>query len=466
MRLLCPKRLNFKIELGSRGALRIRIVKITFYGGAGEIGGNKIQVEDWDTKIFLDFGMSFSDRRKFYSEPWLSPKDERSLLELGMLPKINGIYSFDRSQPSVDAVFLSHSHTDHSMYSSFLKSDIPVYCGETSATLLRVQAETRPKGFERDISGVMFNTFRTGDRIKVGSIELQPIHVDHSVPAAYGFIVYTSDGALVYAGDVRLHGVRPELTKDFIEKAGESDSIVLLCEGTNIMQAEVSSEEEVLRKVERVVSRTPGLVLVGFSQSDIDRLRTFREAAHRTGRSLAISFRQAHLLNVLKEEVRVNVPDVVNDSGIVVYQKKKKRYFSWEEKILDSCNVKDASEIKCMQHEVMLFSSFYDLGELVNIEPEAGGAYIYSSSEPFNEEQQIEYGKFINWLDHFGLSIYHIHSSGHIFPDDLRWAISEIGSKKLIPIHTEHPEMYARWASKLVKETLVPQPNGSITINR
>jgi hypothetical protein len=39
--------------------------------------------------------MGFSERRKFYLEPWLSPKDERGLLEFGMLPEIDGVYKFD-----------------------------------------------------------------------------------------------------------------------------------------------------------------------------------------------------------------------------------------------------------------------------------------------------------------------------------------------------------------------------------
>ena len=42
---------------------------ITFYGGVNEIGGNKILVEDGDTKLFLDFGMSFSSRKQYYSPP-------------------------------------------------------------------------------------------------------------------------------------------------------------------------------------------------------------------------------------------------------------------------------------------------------------------------------------------------------------------------------------------------------------
>jgi mRNA degradation ribonuclease J1/J2 len=32
----------------------------TFYRGVNEIGGNKILLEDQDTRLFLDFGMGFS----------------------------------------------------------------------------------------------------------------------------------------------------------------------------------------------------------------------------------------------------------------------------------------------------------------------------------------------------------------------------------------------------------------------
>jgi len=33
------------------------MTSLTFYGGVNEIGGNKILLEDKDTKIFLGFGM-------------------------------------------------------------------------------------------------------------------------------------------------------------------------------------------------------------------------------------------------------------------------------------------------------------------------------------------------------------------------------------------------------------------------
>jgi mRNA degradation ribonuclease J1/J2 len=36
------------------------MVSLRFYGGLGEIGGNKFLVEDGDVRFWLDFGRSFS----------------------------------------------------------------------------------------------------------------------------------------------------------------------------------------------------------------------------------------------------------------------------------------------------------------------------------------------------------------------------------------------------------------------
>jgi len=47
--------------------------------------------------------------------------------------------------------------------------------------------------------------------------------------------------------------------------------------------------------------------------------------------------------------------------------------------------------------------SFYDLEELVEINPQPGSYYILSASEPFNEEMEIDFERLVNWLSHCGL---------------------------------------------------------------
>ena len=49
------------------------MVKLTFYGGVNEIGGNKILLEDKKTKTFFDFGQSFTFGSEYFTG-WLSPK--------------------------------------------------------------------------------------------------------------------------------------------------------------------------------------------------------------------------------------------------------------------------------------------------------------------------------------------------------------------------------------------------------
>jgi len=438
------------------------MVQITFYGGVGEIGGNKFLLEDGDTRILLDFGMNFSERSKFYSEPWLSPRDERGLLEFGLLPDIQGAYKFEDQPPSIDAVILTHSHTDHSSFISFLNREIPVYSGVATATILQTFAEISPKGFDNDLEGLKFNTFRTGDKFQVGSIEIEPVHVDHSVPGSYGLILYTSEGSVVYSGDFRIHGTKPELTQDFINTAKRAKPMVMLCEGTNLIGADFSTEQEVKDKMNKVVGMSQNLILATFRNTDVDRTKTLREVARQNHRKLAVSLRQAYILNELNTDEHLDLPDV-RSSDFLIFRREKKQYYKWEQAILELPNVIDAHEVRRRQQEIILATSFSDLKELLDMQPESGSSFVLSSSEPFNEEMEIEYDKFVNWLDHFGLPMYHIHCSGHIMPTELKRTISEISPKTLFPIHTEHPELFGRYVADVTKVTL-PQRKKTLLI--
>ncbi len=401
--------------------------------------------------------MNFSERSKFYSEPWLSPRDERGLLEFGLLPKIEGAYKFQDEPLNIDAVILSHSHTDHSSYISFLNRDLPVYCGATTATILQTFAEISPKGFDNDLEGLEFRPFRTGSKFNVGSIQVEPIHVDHSVPGSYGLILHTSEGAIVYSGDFRIHGTKPELTRDFINAAKKSNPTAMLCEGTNLIGADFSTEQEVMTKINKVVGTSQNLTLATFRNTDVDRTKTLFEVAKKNHRRLAVSLRQAYILSKLYEDQHLDLPDV-KSSDFLIFRREKKQYYKWEQTILDLPNVIDAHEARRRQKELILATAFSDLKELLEMRPEPGSSFILSSSEPFNEEMEIEYEKFVNWLDHFGLPMYHIHCSGHIMPTEIKQAIMEISPKTLFPIHTDHPELFGRYVADVTKVTL-PQVN-------
>jgi ribonuclease J len=119
---------------------------------------------------------------------------------------------------------------DHSAYISFINREIPVYCGETTKTILQVLSEMRATALEFDVEDVLFRFFRTGDSVTVDGLEIEPVHVDHSVPGAYGFIIYTSNVTVIYTGDFRAHGTKPEMTSDFVEKAKEAEPAAVVTE--------------------------------------------------------------------------------------------------------------------------------------------------------------------------------------------------------------------------------------------
>ena len=432
------------------------MASITLYDGVDQIGGNKFLIQDHGTKIFLDFGMSFGSRSKFYDPPFLSPRSCNGLLELGVLPKVNGTYRFDDSETEIDGVILSHAHLDHSGYISFLKRDIPVYCGETTATILKGLSEMRAPSFEQDFSDIEFRTFRTGDKVKIGSLELEPIHVDHSVAGAYGFNIHTSSGTLAYTGDLRVHGTKNSMTEDFRNRLAEDPPDLMLCEGTNTTGATVSTEAEVASKLDAITRSARGLVMADFSRTDIDRLRSFIQAASNNGRKLAISMRQAYLLSLLKNDPHLDVPDIGGED-ILIFRKNKKRYMKWEQTLLNLPNITDSSLVAAMQNKVVLAASFYDFEELIEIDPVAGSVFVLSTSEPFNEEMQIDFDRLTAWLDHYGVPQYHVHVSGHIMPLQLREMLEQISPKKVYPIHTENPDLCKRFLSGLKSEVTRPE---------
>ncbi len=437
---------------------------LTFYGGVNEIGGNKILLKDRDVKVFFDFGMSFALRRQYYSPPLLSPKSEKSLQELGVLPRIDGVYNFDGKPPEVDAVFISHGHMDHSAYLSFIKREIPVYCGETTRIILQAFGEIRKTDLEFNVESIDFKDFRTGKTVSVGGLQVEPIHVDHSVPGAYGFIIYTYSGAVVYTGDFRFHGAKPEMTSDFVERAKDAEPVAVITEATNMTGATVSSESEVERKLNQIVEQTDGIVFAEFASTDVDRLNSFHRVAKKNGRCLAVSLRQAYLMDALRSDKRLNIPRL-EDESILIFRKSKKltegkeRLRSWEKQLLErySSKVVDSEQVSKKQCKVILTMSFYDLEQLVEIKPQPGSCYISSSSEPFNEEMEIDYEKLVNWLRHYGLPQYHVHVSGHIMPLQLKAILEEIGGKTIFPVHTENAELFAKFMQDSKSRVALPE---------
>jgi len=461
---------------------------LVFYGGVNEIGGNKILLEDNGTKIFLDFGMSFKRRDKFFEE-YLMPRSANGIgdfLVTKLIPDIPGIYREDLlehygrkpEKPDIQAVILSHAHADHANYISFLHKDIPIYCGETCKYILEAIDEQTQRNLENEVLNFKkrpvfkseyknppimreFNTFRTGDKIRIDSLEIEPIHTDHSVPGAYGFIIHTSEGALIYTGDLRMHGTHSHMTNDFIDASKETKPIAMITEGTRIdTERTDESEDKVYRESKKELLENKKLSIVDFNFKDVDRFTTFYKIAKDLNKKLVISFKHACYLERYHKDKKIRSPDS-RDENILILKPKRltgtyidEDYSDWYiKKRLNYPNIVIAEDITKNPSKYMVVLNFWYFNMLVDLKP-YGGTYIHSLSEPFNEEMEISYDRMMNWINNFDLKFVQSHCSGHINGSDLKQLIKTIEPGKIYPIHTEHPELFNKLEVKteIVKE--------------
>lgn len=441
------------------------MVKLVFYGGVGEIGGNKVFLQDGDTRIFLDFGKSFYRRAYYFDDPFLVPREIEDFLELELIEPIEGVYKIPNSSETpklVDAIFISHVHSDHVDHASLSHPMIPIYMGETGRIILNSLGVTRFRQIDNDLSELQFRTFRTGSLIKVGRMEIEPIHVDHSIPGSYGFIVHTSVGSIVYTGDFRLHGPNSNLTWDFLNRAREVRPLVLISEGTNAFATTFLKEKEIEEKMEVLIRSAKGLVAVSFLFKDVDRYRTIYRASKNAGRKLVLSLKHAHLLRYLKNDSKLfpSLPSLEGEDVFFLIRRKGCTY-EWEVELCSQLEkmgrLVTSENIRDNQKEFVVNLNLFDLPELVKIKPSPGSIFILSLTEPFNEEMELDYERLTHWLEHFGMPLYSLHSSGHVLPHDLKNAVEYINPEKVFLIHSEEPLLLSKFLSDSSGEVILPE---------
>jgi len=308
------------------------MVKLTFYGGVNEIGGNKILLEEKKKKVFLDFGMSFGKEAEFFEFPILRPGNKEDLFKINILPKIPGLFlhqglevKYDRTCAScldgscepkgIDGIILSHAHMDHYGYLSLVRDDIPVLMSDVTKRMIEVRNHTVNEMWTNKIGHLDIKTIEKNRPEDFCGFEIKRFDVDHSVLGASGFIIKTKKATIAYTGDLRFHGLRGEMTGEFLKGLKNEHVDILLCEGTRIgkvskreKQVEehtLETENQVHDKLFEITRAEDGLIIYDASPADFDRIRTVWKVAKKTGRKLILDSRKAYMLLFLNSEKKI-----------------------------------------------------------------------------------------------------------------------------------------------------------------
>jgi len=430
-------------------------MKITILGGEKEIGGNKILVEHKGTSIMLDFGMSFGQAGKYFSE-FLQPRKCSALtdfFEFGLLPDIPGIYREDylkhmgrpKEKRAVDALFLSHAHADHAQYIHFLRLDIPLYSTEATKIILQCLEETGSNTFsdlitvcdaftfytnkdggqsrvtskqKEYVHNREFHIIESNKKVKIGSLEIEMVPVDHSLPGACGY-----------------------------------KSRWLLCEGTRIDDNKQDSEEGVMKQISSIISEAKGLVFVEHPIRDLDRVNSIFQSAVANKREFVVNLKLAYLI----EKLGKLCPFSLNDTKLLIPKKSwglickpgmdcklvEQDYATWERPFIDRKNVITAEEISKSPLKYVVSMNLWEINQLTDIQPK-DAVWIKSSCEPFCDDMELDEERKKNWLEHFKIQYEFAHASGHASSGEIKDMIKQINPEILIPIHTKHPELFMK----------------------
>jgi ribonuclease J len=441
-------------------------MKFRFFNNPAQIGGTQLMLQHKDTKIFLDFGKNFILENKYFDFPILQPFFINDLQKIEALPDIDGLYRNSSQKSPLDAVLISHPHLDHYGYLSMLNKT-KVMLGEGSKAVIDIRNATYQQTWNKKFDHLEFETFHSGEQIELKDIIIRPIHVDHSIPAAYAFILYCGSRTIVYTGDLRMHGYRTDLTKDFLRQVEKESTAIMFCEGTNLGQNEEYSaslssikkhcktEPDVRKAMTDTIKSNESLTIVETSPADVDRIRTVWQSASDASRQFVITPKQAHLVFQLSKYIN-NLPrpkdcflylnrvrkrgtdEEAYDSNRYTYQ--QELISKTEPKIIHGEHGRkqllNSNSVICTDNATMRFLELKQK-QMPPIN------FILSKSEPFCEEMAFSFDKLVNWLKLCKIQRYYqMHVSGHADEKDLRHIIQTANPSALVPMHTEHPELF------------------------
>ncbi len=390
-------------------------VKITFLGGLNEIGKNMTLFECNNDMFLLDCGMAFPDGEM-----------------LGVDMVIPDFTYIERNREKIKGIVLTHGHEDHIGALPYLirKVNFPIY--GTPLTLGLVESKLKEHALQ---SKAKLNNVKPGQRIKLGCMSIEFIHVNHSIPDSVGIAIHTPAGTIVHTGDFKIDCT--PTTDGMIDLArfaelGNHGVLALMADSTNAERPGYTMTEQKVRQTfdhlfkEAEKSR----IIIATFASNIGRIQQILDCAKKYGRKVAFSGRSM----VNNMNIAMELGYIKADDGLVIDIDLLERY-SNEEIVL----VTTGSQGEPMSALSRMASSEH---RKVEVGP---GDFIIISANPIPGNEKMV-SKIVNDLMKHGCkvvyeSMYEVHVSGHACQEELKLIQGLTKPKYFIPVHGEQKHL-------------------------
>ncbi|WP_346347669.1 MAG: Ribonuclease J [Thermocaproicibacter melissae] len=390
-------------------------IRVYFLGGLNEIGKNFTVFECLDDMIIVDCGMAF-------------PDDDMLGVDL-VIPDFTFV---ERNADKIRGVVLTHGHEDHIGALPYLleKFNFPIY--GTKFTLALVDSKLKEHGLSGKVRAI---SVRPGEHIRLGCMDVEFVHVNHSVPDSVALAIHSPAGTLVHTGDFKIDctpalGEMIDLGR--FGQLGKEGVLAMLCDSTNAeREGYTKSESKVDSSFDMLFKRAENSrIIIATFASNVSRVQQIINCAVKYGRKVALSGRS--MVNVMSVGVEMGYLDV--PKGTLIDIDMINRYP--KDKIVLVTTGSQGEPMSALTR--MAFADH----RKVEVGP---GDFIIISARPIpGNEKTI--GNVIDELMKRGCqvvyeSMYDVHVSGHACREEIKLLQAIVKPKYYIPVHGEQKHL-------------------------
>ncbi len=414
-----------------------KILKIIPTGGVGEVGKNMTLYEYGNDILIVDAGIMF-------------PENDMIGIDY-IIPDFE--YYLKDKKNRVRGIIFTHGHEDHIGAIQHLLEVVnaPIYATPLTRGLLEVKLNRYGLKGKADL-----RTVHAGDKVQIGSFQVDFFHVCHSIPDGVGLGIETPAGLVVHTGDYKFdHTPVDNWPTDYAKLAefAERGVLALLADSTNATDPGWTESERTIDKgLDQVFEKAKGRILVATFASLISRMQQVANAAERHGRKIAFTGRSM-----------VDNMNMARDLGYVDFPERlvisiEKSLSMPDDQVVLMCTGSQGEPRSIMGRLANGTNRKFNVRE---------GDTIVLSSHPIPGNEEPVY-RTINQLFRRGADVIYesiapVHVSGHASQEEMKLLLHLVRPKYLIPIHGELRML--KQHAKLAQEVGIPQENIAVVEN-